>query len=136
MSWKKMMIAAIVVSAGLVAPFTFKNDIAFRNLNDARAQISAQGYFCMSDRKDGHIENGFAVSREKIDWKDANHLVKVGAMGPEWRGKVWIGVIDDGLTDLYGIPDWTGTRVWGNVVALGDASLLAELEQRLKRATP
>jgi hypothetical protein len=119
--------------SGFFRKCSFKQEqTKFKNLNDAQARLGGLGYYCISDRRDGHLENGFAVTREKIEWTEANNLVKVGAMGPEWRGIVWIGIIDDGLTDLTTVPDWYGTRKWGNAIAIGDSGLLQEIEERLQ----
>lgn len=131
MCWKKLTIAAAAFTAVLFLPYTFKSNLSFGNLDEAGTRIRALGYHCLSDRRDGVVENGFAVSRTELVWGDVNNLIKVGAMGPEWRGIIWIALIDDGLTDLYTIPDWAGTRVWGNVVAMGDADLLLEVEANL-----
>jgi hypothetical protein len=131
MCCKKWIVAAIAFSTVLIVPFSFKKQISFSNLAEAHSQINELGYCCISDRRDGVIENGFAVSREKLAWNDVNHLIKIGPRGPEWHGKIWLGVIEDDLSDLYSIPNWPGTRVWGNIIAFGDAELLDELEAQL-----
>lgn len=108
-----------------------KRAIAFNKLDEARTTLRSLGYFCISDRSDGIIGTGFLVCRKELHWVEACSLSKVGKFGPEWRGRVWFAVIDDNNLELCGIPDWPGSRVWGNVVAFGDADLLDEIEGHL-----
>ena len=51
-------------------------------------------------------------------------------VGPEWKGKVWV-TQNPRNYHLQTIPDQADSRVWGEVLAFGDAPLLSEIDDAL-----
>lgn len=106
--------------------------ISFNDLPDAVSCIRVAGFHVTSDRIDGEIQTGFLVTAEQATWKDANDLVKVNKIGPEWKGKVWVTII--GETGAHGVvPEEANARTWGRVCAYGDKDLLNQVEYALQR---
>ena len=103
---------------------------AFTQLPDAKARLLAAGFLCTTDSIHGKSGTGFLVSREPVSWGEAGSLCKAGEMGPRWKGKVWVTQSPRNYY-LLTIPDDAGTRVWGDVLAFGDANLLSEIEDAL-----
>jgi hypothetical protein len=101
--------------------------ITFADVQDAHRSIEAAGFCCASDRADGKIVSGFLISREPVSGDEIRTLRKVGSMGPEWKGKVWL----LHLKNARSTPDDGGVRVWGDVLAIGDNDLLNEIESAL-----
>ncbi len=126
-----LLIGALV--ALLLLGSCLERTTSFNNLKEAQISLRSLGYYCISDRRDGIIGNGFLVSCENVDWVEVNSMAKVGQIGEEWRGRIWFAVIDDAEAELLSVPDWPGRRVWGNVVAFGDDQLLDEIDARLTR---
>src|SRR5438552_1818261 len=110
------------------------HDVTFAHLRDAKARLTAAGFYCTADNAPGHISNGFTISREAITWTEAGLLCKAGPMGPHWKGKVWVTINTAGW-GLETMPDDAGTRVWGAVVAFGDEELLGEIDELLSETT-
>src|ERR1051325_7405970 len=111
--------------------FWCKQDaVTFQHLRDAQARLLSAGFHCTSDVQAGRIGTGFLISRDQVGWSDVATLPKSGVMGPRWQGKVWVTTNPDDL-QLQTIPDDADTRVWGDVIAFGDAELLDELDHAL-----
>lgn len=120
-------VATLIAASWFLAPAPA---ISFDKLSDAWTAVSARGFYCRSDFKDGAVIAGFMVSREPTTWEEANLLFKCGKMSPAWRGKVWITCMHDDL--IYFTPDDAAVRVWGDVCAFGDEKLLNEIEAALR----
>lgn len=101
---------------------------SFDNLQQACSLVRTAGFFCVSDRADGTVDNSFIVSREPMTWEDAGHIRMSGPMGPRWKGCVWI-IRSMPFTDLWTTPGDTEPRVWGKLWAFGDDDLLNEIER-------
>jgi hypothetical protein len=106
--------------------------LGFQDLNEAAAKARASGYFVTSDRADGVIENGFVVSPYPIHYTDANLLLKIGKMGPEWKDKVWVTRTSCNCCLEGVIPDDAAVQSWGNVIAIGDSKLLVRLQAKFR----
>jgi hypothetical protein len=126
-----LLAAIVVVFVFLWFAFPAPRPIVFANVTEASVNIKAAGFHCTSDRNDGIIQSGFLITTEEANWKVANDLCKVGKMGPDWKGKVWISY--SGLTGtLCNVPDDATTRTWGGVCAFGDSNLLDQIEGTLR----
>lgn len=124
--------ALALVFAFLFWAFSAPQPITFADLPDASVSITAAGFHCTSDRSDGQIQQGFLVTTDKSDWKVANNLCKIGNMGDEWKGKVWV-TFTNANGELCLVPDDASPRFWGKVLAFGDADLLNQIEGTLRR---
>ena len=122
------IVAVCLVFRALLAP----GQIAFQDLGEASRCVKAAGYCITSDRIDGVIQSGFMVTTEEATWEDANGLCKIGAMGPEWKGRVWVTQLAPAFY-LGTMPDGAKPRTWGDVCAFGDPVLLEQLEDKLQR---
>src|SRR5437879_1401988 len=92
-----------VLGVGSLAYIAKRHDITFDHLRDAKSALVAAGYHCTSDCANGRLSSGFLLSREDVSWSDASKLCKVGVMGPEWKGKVWVTLSPD-YWQLQSIP--------------------------------
>ncbi len=128
MKFKVWVAGAAVVLAFAGVSFYFKpHDVAFNGLHDAQAKLAALGYHCTSDAQNGQIGVGFMISREAIAWHDVGTLNKSRGMGPQWHGKVWV-TLNPQYWRLEAVPEETGVRVWGSVIAYGDDEVLNEID--------
>jgi hypothetical protein len=132
MSRLRWLLLPCAILAVLTVTLAWPRPITFGDLEQAQDQIAHGGYCCTSDRQDGQVQFGFMVTRVPTDWTSVAETMKVGALGPNWRGKVWIARISSSY-QLASIPEATGARIWGSVIAFGDSELLAEIEQSLWR---
>jgi len=107
----------------------FRCACAFENLQQAHESITRVGYHCVGDREDGQLQYSFVVSRMPITRADVVGMRKVGAMGSTWKGRIWI-VAPSSDVPLLTAPGEVPPRVWGRVLAFGDADLLDEIEGR------
>lgn len=128
-----MIVAMTILILGLYWAFSAPTPIVFSTIGDARVNIKSAGFHCTTDRADGFIQSGFLVTREESDWKVVNNLCKIGKMGEEWKGKVWVTYTNESGV-LCTVPDDAPTRTWGGVLAYGDAKLLDQIEESLRRA--
>lgn len=135
MKRNRWIVAIVGVAAflGICWALTPPPPIVFPNVQEACVRVTAAGFHCTSDREDGVTANGFLVTQEETDWRVVNVLWKIGKMGPEWKGKVWVTFSTDQLA-LCGIPNGAASRSWGVVCAYGDADLLNQIECSLRRA--
>jgi hypothetical protein len=101
----------------------------FNDLNESYAVIAEHGFHCRSDRHDGRIASGYMVSRDPMTWADVNEVPKVGPMGAEWRGKVWVTSQMNMQCPQLAIPDKAKLHLWGSLYAFGDEDLISEIEQ-------
>jgi hypothetical protein len=123
-------LAFLLTLVGVLMP----KPLEFQNLDEIAAKVQAVGYFVTSDRADGVIENGFVVSPYPINYSDANHLVKIGKMGPEWKDRLWVTRTSSNFC-LEAIPDDAAHHSWGNVVAIGDSQLLDRLQTKFRSSS-
>jgi hypothetical protein len=122
---------AVVVLATVALTYVAKQyEISFRHLHDAQARVLGAGFHCTSDRADGTLSTGFLISREMVTWSQVGSLRKVGPMGPNWKGKVWV-TFSSNDWQLTSLPDHAGMRVWGTVIAYGDEEFLSEIDNSL-----
>jgi len=131
---RKEWLLGIAVLACLVAVAWFlwpRPGVYCADLEEARTVIEAEGFFCTSDRVDGKICTGFLVTRAATTADDVNLLCKVGPMGQDWKGKVWVQIHKP--TQTWMIPETADARVWGGVHVFGDKSFLEQLEAALQR---
>lgn len=127
-----LVVGMTVLILGLYWIFSAPTPIVFPSVNEASASIAGAGFHCTSDREDGVVSCGFLVTNEESNWKVANNLCKIGKMGPEWKGKVWVTYTNESGV-LCIVPDDAATRTWGGVLAYGDARLLDQIEETLRR---
>jgi hypothetical protein len=106
--------------------------IVFSDLQPAKTDLVAAGFFCTSDREDGKVGFGFMITRDHTDWRDIATMQKIGAMESDWQGKVWVTKIGSRF-ELQSTPERGASRVWGNVLAFGDPAFLDEIERNLRR---
>lgn len=118
--------AILLLLAGIGICFPH-HDVTFERLQEAKSRLASLGFHCTSDCANGQLSCGFLLSRQTTTWSDVCELRKTGAMGPEWRGRVWV-TLNPAYWQLESIPDQAGVRVWGAVVAFGDDELLREIE--------
>jgi hypothetical protein len=134
MNWKAILAGVmLVLVVGGVATLAKRQSVRFEDLNAAKSDFRAAGYYCVADSVDERHCNGFLISRETIARESVNSMRKVGEMGPAWKGKAWV-TLNPGCCRLEFTPDDAATRTWGNVVAFGDADLLRELDAILNPA--
>lgn len=125
--------ATIALATAGLSYVAKQNEIAFTHLSEAKDRLVDTGFYCISDRSDGSLGCGFLISREAMSWSEAGLLRKIGPMGPEWKGKVWVTLHQEHWR-VVSLPDHAGVRVWGSVVAYGDEEVLSELEEFLAPA--
>ena len=102
-----------------------------QDLDEAATLAEASGFYVASDRADGIIQHGFVVSPYPIGYVDANLLLKIGNMGPEWKDKVWVTRTSSNFY-LEAIPDDAAVQTWGNVVCIGDFQALKRFRDKLR----
>lgn len=128
----------IIAIAGVVAFLVMcwllnsPSPIVFPNVQEACVNVTAAGFHCTSDREDGVVAHGFLITQDETDWQAANNLCKIGKMGPEWKGKVWVTYTNNNGA-ICVLPDDASSRLWGSVCAFGDADLLNQIESTLRR---
>jgi hypothetical protein len=127
-----LAVAGVAAFLGLCWALNSPTPIVFPTVPEACVNVTAAGFHCTSDREDGVIAHGFLVTTEKTDWNVANNLCKIGKMGPEWKGKVWV-TFTASKGALCVLPDDAATRSWGSVCAFGDEDLLNQIEGTLRR---
>jgi hypothetical protein len=126
--WIMGLLALTVIAIAVWYP---KAGVPIHNLADAQQRLKAAGYHCIPDCANGRLSSGFAISRENMSWFQAGMLCKVGNMGPEWKGKVWV-TVSTPAWRLCRIPDDADARVWGPIVAFGDQEILSEIDRVLQ----
>jgi hypothetical protein len=100
---------------------------SFRDVGELQAWASGHGLHSGSDRRDGKVASGVALSPRPLSWQDVGRLHKGAGRG--WTGIVWAVNLTAGLRDTPQ-PPWDGEcRVWGGVVVTGDPCLLDRIEQ-------
>jgi hypothetical protein len=112
------------------AVYAKPHGVSFQTLPEAKAKLDAAGFPCIADSSDGKLGTGFVVSREVTSWLEAGALCKAGPLGPEWKGKVWVG-FNPHYYNLETIPDGAGVRIWGEIIAFGDADFLSQIDDAL-----
>lgn len=122
--------AAMVLATAGVTVVSRQYEIVFEHVQEAQERLARAGFHCRSDRADGSIGSGFLISKEALSWIDVGSLRKVGPMGPDWKGKVWI-TINRPEWRQESLPDNAGLRCWGSVIAYGDEALLQEVDAAL-----
>ena len=130
MRWTGWVIGTLVIF--LTGGFFLypKTEMPFHNLREAQRYFAAAGYQCTSDCVNGQLGTGFLISRQSVAWSDVSCLCKIGNMGPQWQGKVWV-TIHTPNWRLGAIPDDATASTWGELVAYGDQELLSELDNHL-----
>lgn len=132
MRWTSWMAGAIVLVTISSAAFYVKRDtVSFDSLEQAKTRLEAAGFHCTSDCADCGLSTGFLVTSESSTWYEASALCKIGKMGPEWKGKVWVSVNPDSWR-LECVPEGAGVRGWGEVVAFGDDEFLVQIDAVLE----
>ena len=122
------VVAMCMVLRSLLTP----EPIVFQDLGEASRCIKAVGFCVTSDRADGIIQSGFLVTEEQVGSIEANNLCKIGKMGPEWKGRVWVSQVSPAFY-LGTVPDDAKPRTWGDLCAFGDPVLLDQIENKLQR---
>jgi len=128
--WKRWSFILVPIVGGLLCLLLRDGSVHFTDIHHAKASIEEAGFACVGDRRDGTVGNGFIVSREPIDWFEANELWKAGPMGPAWKDKLWVAKASRKLI-LETTPGDKPPHMWGNVLAFGDQEFLVEVEQAL-----
>jgi hypothetical protein len=102
----------------------------FADVRELKTWAEARGLFCRSDRRDGEVREGLAVSTHAMTWEQAGGLCRATpGEGPDWKGVVWAINLYSKLGVKTG-PPWNGEcRVWGSIIVTGDRSLLDQLEE-------
>jgi len=107
--------------------------LKFNNLEHAKLELEAAGFYCISDRIDGKVEmGGFLVSRDKLSWETVNSICKIGHMGPEWQSLAWVTIADSAFAELYTVPDGADIRNWGNIYIVGQRAFVDDVEIALR----
>lgn len=129
-SWLALVVATTFVG---VALYVSSGEIRFGSLTSARNAMESSGFYCISDRLDGTVEEGgFVVSRDQLSWEMVNCMRKVGEMNPHWQRMAWVTARGAHLGDLMSCPEGADVRVWGNVYIVGQSAVLDEIERTLR----
>jgi hypothetical protein len=102
----------------------------FGNVRELKAWAEARGLFCRSDRQDGRVGSGLAVSARPLTWLEVAGLGTVQRRGYEarWHGILWAINLGPGVRWLPA-PPWDGEcRAWGGVLVTGDPEFLDRIE--------
>jgi hypothetical protein len=98
----------------------------FADIFELQSWARARGLYCQSDRRDGKILFGMALSRQALSWEDAGRLCK--APGPGWEGVIWAAPVTPTLAREIA-PPWSGEcRVWGGVIATDEPRMFDRLD--------
>ena len=130
MKWIVAGLAGLLLTAAGVSYSSKQAATTFTRLNQAYNRLATAGFHCTADSATGKLGSGFLLSRASATWSDAASLCKIGPMGPEWKGKVWV-TFDSSMWQLRTIPENAGVRQWGAVIAFGDEDLLNEVDSML-----
>ena len=123
--WLPGMLAILVLGALIYG--ANQSTVTFSHLCDAKNRLRGAGFQCTSDCENGTLGSGFLLSHQSVSWGEAGTLCKIGQMGPEWKGKVWV-TFNSCRWQLKTLPENAGVRVWGSVIAFGDQDLLNEVD--------
>jgi hypothetical protein len=101
----------------------------FRNVQELKAWAEGRRLHCASDRRDGKVVAGVAVSTHPLTWEQVGGLCRAAAgQGARWEGVVWA-INRSSSLDATPAPPWNGEcRVWGDILVTGDRHLLDRLE--------
>jgi|ERR1043165_1853403 hypothetical protein len=127
------VVATLMILSLTALAFRPKTEITFHTLLEAKTRLLTLGVHCTSDRANGQLDTGLLVSRSAVTWSEAGSLRKIGRMGPQWKGKVWV-TVNPQRWELQTVPDDASVRVWGDIVAFGDAEFLNEIDEALSRS--
>jgi hypothetical protein len=98
----------------------------FRSVRDLQAWAERRGLYCCSDRKDGRVTAGLALSTRPLSWEQVSGIAK--EPGAHWDGVVWAVDVTpqvEGMSE----PPWQGEcRRWGRILVTGDCRLLDRIE--------
>jgi hypothetical protein len=97
----------------------------FRDVLHLRAWAEDHGFQCQSDRCDGQVANGVAVSTRRLTWEEVGGLDRC-VRGPAWDGIAWAINISPTVQTL---PWYGECRVWGGVIVTGDPRLLDYIQR-------
>lgn len=127
----------LLIAAGLAMVFLSWSvstaTLWFQKLSDAKTEIESAGYHCNTDCADGSIGmGGFVVSHEPMPWQLVNNFSKA-RFGPHWQRAAWVTSRDFHIGLLASTPDGADVRTWGNVVIVGERTLIDEIENALRR---
>jgi hypothetical protein len=101
----------------------------FRDIHELQDWAHRHGLYSGSDRRDGKVFHGVAVSTRPLSWLMVGGLRKAPA--PDWDGVIWAANRGRTLDDQPASP-WEGEcRVWGQILVTGDPRLLDRIEQGL-----
>jgi hypothetical protein len=104
-----------------------RHPVEFANLNEAKAYLAEAGFATYMDHADEGMGTGFLISKEPATMSQVRMLCKIGPMGPQWKGKVWV-TFNCHDWKLASLPDGAAVRIWGGVIAFGDEELLREID--------
>jgi hypothetical protein len=102
----------------------------FRDVRELQGWAEGHGLYCRSDREDGRVVGGLAISTRPLAWGEMVALCKRDRQcGTRWVGVVWALDRSPGLDEMPA-PPWDGEcRLWGGVLVTGDPALLDRIEE-------
>jgi hypothetical protein len=130
--WRAVALAGLAVWPLLVLAQAWlgpRQGLRFRDVRELQAWAEGRGLHCRSDREDGRVTTGLAVSTRPLTWERAGRLCQgAPGQGPGWEGVIWAINRPANLNALAGAPWDAESRVWGEVLATGDRRLLDRIE--------
>jgi hypothetical protein len=130
--WRPVALAGFLVLPLLVLTQTClgpRQGPCFRNVEELKTWAEERGLYCQSDRRDGKVAAGLALSTRPLTWQQVGGLCRTtGGEGAAWEGIIWaINRTTGG--DAAPVPPWNGEcRVWGGILVTGDRHLLDRIE--------
>jgi hypothetical protein len=131
--WRSVVVAALLVLALLLLAKVWlcrARGPHFRDVGELRTWAETRGLFCRSDRRNGKVTEGLALSSHRMSWEQVAVLCRGRpGKGPEWKEVIWA----INLYSRFGVqtdPPWHGEcRIWGAVIVTGDRGLLDRIER-------
>src|SRR6266480_970724 len=100
--------------------------IAFKGVPEFREFAARNGIYSHSGNANGNIKDNFFVADHPLTLADFDDLQTLRNPGltPAWRGILWVCEMDGSLTTIF--PDQFGgkSRVWGNIIVVGDEDVM------------
>jgi hypothetical protein len=130
--WRYLAFAGLALVPLLaLAPMCFgpRQGVHFRDVRDLKAWAEDHDLNCRSDRKDGTVSAGLAISTRPLTWKQVGGLCRARP-GQEikWEGVIWAINRPAGMDAMPASPWQSHYRIWGGILVTGDRNLLDRME--------
>jgi hypothetical protein len=130
--WRFAALAGLTVVPLLVlakTSFGPGQGVRFSDVQELKVWAENHGLYCRSDRRDGKVSSGLAISTRPLTWKQVGGLCRARpGQRVEWEGIIWAINRPASADGISASPWQSECRVWGGILVTGDRHMLDRIE--------